>query len=427
MKILHVSSSDSRGGAARAAYRIHNALLGNGAESRMRVLHKESDSPSVAANRTSPLSHELASRLRQRLARQKTRDFRTDSLGHLTFGHESAGLVDELNSSDADILHLHWISGMLSIKDIGRLKKPVVWTLHDMWAFCGAEHYAPDGADARFRTGYLPDSRPRGESGPDLNRMTWLAKRKAWSGQRFTFVSPSQWMESCRQQSALLGGYQGHLIPYPLDATSVWLPAAQDVARSALRLPPDAAIVLMGADGGVRDPRKGGDLLRQALQQVRERLQDRELCAVIFGQGLPDTRDDWPCEVHWLGAVRDDRMLALAYSAADVMVVPSRQEALGQTATESLACGTPVVAFRIGGLADVITHKVSGWLANPFDVADLARGILWVIAQRRRSNTMGVLARSSVIDRYEPARIADLHHAVYANILHNVSADVKPA
>lgn len=104
------------------------------------------------------------------------KEFRTDNLIMHSFGEESAGVVDEINACDADVLNIHWIAKLLSIDDIGRLRKPLVWTLHDMWAFCGGEHVVDDDPDARFRVGYLPDNRPPGESGPDLNRIAWEAK-----------------------------------------------------------------------------------------------------------------------------------------------------------------------------------------------------------------------------------------------------------
>ncbi len=415
MKILHVSYGDSDGGAARAAYRIHRALVASGIDSRMRVLYRSTADDRVIAGTPQPITARLMQKLHRRWLLHARRGWYTDNPVLHTFGQIGAGLVDELNTSDADVLNLHWISGMLSVRDIGRLKKPLFWTLHDMWAFCGGEHYASDDNGARFRKGYSADNRPSIERGPDLNRQTWEAKRRAWAHQRFTVISPSRWLADCARQSALFSDVAVHVIPYPLEVEHLWRPIPREAARVALGLPPDKKLILMGADGGVADPRKGGDLLRDAMARVAAR-QPGEVELMIYGQSNSSSADTWPCPVHWLGVVRDDRVLALAYSAADVMVVPSRQEAFGQTASEAQACGAPVVAFDIGGLPDIVTHRATGWLAKAFDSADLAEGVLWLLADEARHITIAAAARRQAVKRFaEPviaAKYAELYHQV---------------
>ena len=251
---------------------------------------------------------------------------------------------------------------------------------------CGrfvVEHYAPDDTTSRYRQGYSADNRHLSERGPDLNRQVWEAKRRAWARQRFTIVSPSRWLAACAQQSVLFTDAAVHVIPNPLDTVNTWRPIPRDVARVALRLPLDKKLILTGADGGLINPYKGGDLLRISLARVVTR-QSGDVELIIYGQGEPATGETWPCPVHWLGVVRDDRVLALAYSAADVMVVPSRQDNLPNTAVEAQACGTPVVAFDIGGLPDIVIHRESGWLAKPFDTEDMAKGVLWVLGDSKR-------------------------------------------
>lgn len=419
MKILHISTTTDHGGAARASYRLHKSLLENGLNSQMRVLHSSTVDPTVHAGSFRHLKHRLIDKLKHRMLERSQLGWHTDNPILHTFGQSSARLVEELNNSDADILHLHWISGMLSVEDIGRLRKPIVWTLHDMWAFCGGEHYAPDDEQARFRVGYRPDNRPAGERGPDLNRRTWQAKQRAWSNQRFTLVSPSHWLAACVRDSALLGKHPVHVVPNPIETDYPWRPLPQEVARAALDLPKAAKLILMGADGGVRDPRKGGDLLRAAVARVTEQTQGIDVRLVIYGQDAASNRESWPCPVHWLGTVRDDRVLALAYSAADVMVVPSRQDNLPYTAVEAQACGTPVVAFDIGGLPDIVKHGQTGWLAKPFDSVSLASGITKILIDSSMEDYYRINSRNRALEKFTPHFAAKKYIEIYENLLDN--------
>lgn len=417
MRILHLNHSDQQGGAARAAYRIHRCLVDGGIDSRMRVLLKGGADDSVMASAQRSIQQRIGDMFYRRWLAHTRRNWRTDNPILHTFGQIGTGLVDELHACDADILNLHWVSGMLSVADIGRLNKPIVWTLHDMWAFCGGEHYAPDDSTARFRLGYRPDNQPAGESGPDMNRRTWVAKRSAWADQHFTIVSPSHWLADCARQSVLFADAAVHVVPNPLDTRYPWRPIPRETARTALNLPLNRKLILTGAQGGVADPRKGGDLLRDTIARITAARRNADIELLIFGQSPSTGNGTWPCPVHWLGAVTDDRVLALAYSAADTMVVSSRQDNLPNTAIEAQACGTPVVAFDIGGLPDIVIHQETGWLAKPFDTDDLATGITWVIDDPARARVLGSQSRTQAVKRFSPDVIAQQYQRVYRSML----------
>lgn len=410
-----MSRRDSNGGAARAAYRIHSALRSLGIDSTMRVMEKGSNDPSVLTGEGPGTFERIKKKIQTYWHDLQSRSWYTDNLETHSFGWESADIIQEINTSNADIIHLHWVSGMLSIEDIGRISKPVVWTMHDMWAFCGAEHYSPEDHEARFKIGYHRSNRPKMEGGPDLNRKVWEIKCKEWSGKGFYIVSSSNWLDNCVCQSWLFRNNDHRVIPLPLDASFPWLPFPKNAAREMLNLPFDKKLVLTGADGGLVNERKGGDLLFAALEELSGRgLKDIEL--VIFGQEKFDERE-WPFPVHWLGAIYDDRILAQAYSAADVMVVPSRQECFGQTATEAMSCGTPVVAFGLGGLFDIVDHQVNGWLAEPLDSSSLAIGIEWVLADEIRHELLSSNSIKTVKNRFSPHLIAEAYVKLYNSIL----------
>jgi len=423
IKSLHLSTSDFNGGAARAAYRIHLALVASGSANRMQVLHRGNDDDSVSTNTSRPFTARLAQKIHRRWVKHGSRDWKTDNPVLHTFGQIGTGLVPALTASDADLLNLHWISNMLSVADIGKLKKPIIWTLHDMWAFCGGEHYVPDDKSARFREGYRTDNRPPGESGPDLNRLTWEAKRRSWARQHFTIVCPSNWLARCAHESVLFAESHVHVIPNCLDTRHTWQPIPRTKARKLLGLPLDKKLILFGADGGVSDPRKGGDLLHEGLARVistKPHLYE----LLIFGQSKSTEDNSWPCHVHWLGAVDDDHQLVLAYSAADLMVVPSRQDNLPNTAIEAQACGIPVAAFTIGGLPDIVTHQATGWLARTFDATDLAEGIIWLLEDEARYAALAAAARKQAVERFSEAVIADKYTKLYHQVLARFSSQI---
>jgi len=362
MRILHVSFGDSGGGAARAAARLHRAERRAGLDSRMLVLQRRTDDPHVEPARTPIFGRDALSwQLEHRILRRAA-DARVERSLNLV----PSGLHRRINASPADVVHLHWINdGMMSIPEIGRIAKPIVWTLHDMWPFAGAEHYTVEGDD-RWRSGY-----PR--SG--IDGWTWRRKRRHWRDLAPVVVAPSRWMGECSRASALFGGHPVRVIPNPMDPDEL-APRDQRAARRALGLPFDRKIVLLGA----HDPlhaRKGFDLFRDALHARADSAGCEDFEVVVFGARgalppmAPPARSVGPIE----------RGLDQWYSAADVFVAPSRMDNLPNTVAEAAWCGTPSVAFRVGGLPDLIDHRRSGYLAEPFDVQDLASGIRWALSQ----------------------------------------------
>ena len=405
MKSYLINYSDVSGGASRAAYRIHHAMRRYGIDSTM-LVNLASAGDWTVQGPTSKWKNAIG-KLRAPLGGLLNNVLRTGN----PILHSPSILPSRwpkrLNGSDADVLHLHWVNGeMLSIGDIGRLRKPIVWTLHDMWAFCGAEHYTED---FRWREGYTRRNRPSYESGFDLNRWTWNRKRKHWK-RPMHIVTPSRWLADCVRQSVLMRDWPLTVIPIPIDI-EVWQPVDKVLARQLLQLPQNVPLLLFGAMNGGSDPRKGFDLLKTALNHLRDEVLDLEL--VVFGQMAPKLPPDLGFPIHYTGHLNDDVSLRLLYSAADIMVVPSRVEAFGQTASEAHACGTPTVAFDNSGLIDIVVHKQTGYLAKAFDAADLAEGIRWVLADQVRYLALAANARLEAVERFSYPVVADQYSHVY--------------
>lgn len=407
VKVIQLNHSDINGGAARAAYRIHHALRQEGVDSRVWVDSSTSGDWTVRGPATK-LRKGLA-KLRPTIGSSMFKPvFKTGNPIIHSPAMLPSGRVDALNNSDADVLHLHWVQGeMLSIADIGRLRKPVVWTLHDMWAFCGAEHYTEE---FRWREGYRKGNRPSYESGFDLNRWTWERKRKHWQ-RPMRIVTPSHWLAQCVRESALMRDWPVSVIPNPID-TERWHPLEQTLARELLGLPNDVPLLLFGAIGGGQDPRKGFELLQAALQNLRGEIPELQL--VVFGQLRPKDPSDLGFPIHYTGHLHDDLSLRALYSAADAFVLPSRQDNLPNTGVESLACGTPVVAFDTCGLPDIVSHKETGYLAKAFDAEDLARGIHWVLESVSTSKLRDK-TRASAVKRFSCPSVIAEYQRIYIN------------
>jgi glycosyltransferase involved in cell wall biosynthesis len=425
MMVLHVGASDLRGGASRAAYRIHRSICEHGntfqVESRMRVIEKLSEDQTVEGGKstlTNPLMKALQPRLTVR--HHYGIKFETSNTVHHSFGWPDTGLGEELNHHPSNIVHLHWVGHLLgnntlSVNEIGNIRQPVVWTLHDQWAFCGAEHYTlmPPAIDERYIKGYRNDNRPHGESGQDRNRLVWEQKVRCWK-RPFSIVCPSAWMAKCAKESLLMHDWPIQVIPYPVDVNK-WAPIDQRLARRLLGLPDNKKLILLCADG---DSRKGGDLLLKAMQQLKQRdtaiEQSTEL--VLLGQ-VQKTSFNCAIPVRFAGRVSSDVELHLHYAAADVIVIPSRQDNLPLTGIESHACGTPAVGFRVGGLPDIITHHTTGAVAEPFDPESLASEIAWVLEDEHRRLQLGAAARAKAEQLWAPNVIAAEYCKLYTKIV----------
>lgn len=409
MKVVAVSYSDINGGASRAAYRIHRALLSQGVDSAMCV------SEALAGDWTvrGPASKWDKAAVKARLAigDAMAACIKTENRVSHSAAVAPTSRAHRLNESDADVVHLHWVNReMMSIRDIARIKKPVIWTLHDMWAFCGAEHYNEDG---RWREGYTRDNRPESESGFDLNRWVWGRKRKHWR-RPIQIVTPTRWLASCVRESALLHDWPVTVVHYAID-TEAWRPMDKRITRSLLGVPDDVPLLAFGAVAATSDKRKGFDLLRGALQHLRGAVPDLHL--LVFGQMAPRIPDDVGFPVHYAGYLHDDLSLRMLYSAADVMAIPSRQDNLPNTGIEALSCGTPVVAFDVCGLPDIVKHEETGYLAKPFDCEDFAHGISWVLGDADRHDRLARNARDDAVRRFSYPVVAQEYLRMYETVI----------
>ncbi len=408
MKVLHVNTSDIQGGAARAAYRLHRSLLKAGIDSQMLVQNKSSDDHTVVGPTTK--MQKGLSKIRPIL----------DSLPKQCYQHAPpapfssnwlpfSGTLCRINTLQPDIVHLHWIcGGMMQIGEIAQIKQPIVWSLHDVWAFTGGCHINGSCENYKQHCGQcevLNSSRSH-----DLSQIIFKRKKNSYDriNDRLSIIGLSRWMADCAASSALFKNTEVVNLPNLID-TRAFAPIDKYTARALLNLPQDKSLVLFGAMSATTDPNKGFRILSQALLQLPQQWE-----LVVFGSSQPKTPQNFKQATHYQGHMHDDISLRLLYSAADVMVVPSLQENLSNAIMESLACATPVVAFDVGGNSDMIEHKINGYLAKPFDPQDLAHGVKWVLCS---PDTTKKNARNKIISSFESEFLSKKYINLYKQIL----------
>jgi len=413
LKVLHLSTFDITGGAARAAYRLHTGLQGIDINSWMLVQTKKGDDWRVFK----PLKN---------IAR-KIGLFRPelDTLPLCFYpgrmrNEFSPAMVPDMVPSDIavllpDIVHMHWIGyGFLRIESLKKFNRPIVWTLHDMWAFTGGCHVDQDCGRYAQECGACPQLGSKRKK--DLSHRTWQRKLRAWRNLDLTVVTPSHWLAECAKTSSLFKNRRICVIPNGLDL-DYFKTVAKDSARRLWNLPQDKKLILFGAINATDDRNKGFHLIQEALRSLgQDRLCDA-MELVVFGANEPQKPPDFGLKTRWVGSLHDDVSLAALHSAADVMVVPSLQEAFCQTASEAFACGCPVVSFGSTGLLDIVYHCKNGYLARPFESSDLARGIQWVLEDESRYKKLCAAARQKAEKKYDLKKVASQYKKLYRDLL----------
>jgi glycosyltransferase involved in cell wall biosynthesis len=398
LKVLIISSKDIGGGAARSAYRQHQGLLSAGVDSQMLVQNKQSVDNTVIAPK-SKVSRGIATikpTIDQfPLALYPNRD-RTVSI--YSSQCLPSNIISKIEQINPDIINLHWIcGGFVPIEALAKFKRPIVWTLHDMWAFTGGCHYSGECDRYQQSCGSCPQL--GSNRSWDLSRWNWQRKAKAWQNLNMTIVSPSNWLAKCAQNSSLFKNLPIKVIGYGINP-QIYQPHPTQLARKILNLPQDKKIILFGALNSTQDQRKGFPLLLSALKNLQQLESSEQVELVIFGASAPVNPVDFGYKAHYVGKFNDDISLSLLYAAADVFVAPSTQDNLPNTVLESIFCGTPSVAFKIGGMPDMIEHQKNGYLAQAFVPEDLAQGIHWVLADVTRYQQLADKSRTKAITEF---------------------------
>ncbi|MBE9120737.1 glycosyltransferase family 4 protein [Tychonema sp. LEGE 07199] len=414
MKVVLLNSSDTEGGAARAAYRLHQGLQGIGVSSQMLVKNKKSGDSSIISSQntiTNKLDKIISTLYNSPLRLYPERRpviFSTEWLPD--------SLDVQISKIKPDIINLHWVcGGYLQVESIPRFNQPLVWTLHDMWPFTGGCHYSEECDRYTESCGSCPQLHSSKDW--DMSRWVWRRKAKSWKNLNLTLVSPSVWLAKCASSSSLLKDYRVEVIPYGIN-TQKYKPINREWVREILNLPQDKQIVLFGCASGTGDRWKGFNLLVSALQSLSKSGWSDRIELLVFGSSEPSNPIELGFKAHYLGKFADDISLAIVYAAADVFVAPSIYDNLPNTVMEAAACGIPSVGFKIGGMPDLIDHCSNGYLAKPYETEDLARGIAWVLEDSERHQKLCRNAREKVEAKFTLEVQAREYQKLYEEVLY---------
>lgn len=378
MKILHINTRDY-GGAAIAAIRLHKALLDEGVDSSMLFL--EQSNPDIPAafgfrkeekNRSGYLIRKIVSvknKLLEGISQSQRNNAKLENrvkgLEMFSFNPSDYDVSLHAAYREADVIHLHWTARFFDFRTFQRMRKPVIWTLHDMNPFTGGCHFSRGCSNYETACKNCPQI----AGTKDINN-AWVNqeyKRKNLEGISPVITAPSNWMKNCSEKSTLFRGFKSICIPNSVDLET-FKPLDKQFCRKALNWPVEKRILLFVSEE-IDYQRKGFDILVSAKTEIQV---SDFLIFVIGVTGMPEINI---LGIVYKGKIKDEGLMALAYSAADAVVIPSREDNLPNVMLESLACGTPVISFPVGGMPDVITNGFNGLLAKEATPESLAKTI----------------------------------------------------
>ncbi|GBD87578.1 D-inositol 3-phosphate glycosyltransferase [bacterium BMS3Abin03] len=418
LKVVHLSTSDINGGAAIAAFRIHNAQLKSGINSKLLVQSKFSNNSNVISLIQSPLD-KLKYYVRKFGDKLMYKTLSICDWDAFTFPYFGLDVSGNEIIKEADIIVLHQTNGgflsLSSLSKLAALNKPLIFTLHDMWSFTGGCHYSNDCEKFLEHCGNCPSLKSNKEN--DFSRKIHNRKNIVYNKLNLNIVTCSNWLNTEAKRSSLFHEKRIRTIHNPVD-TEIFKPAYKIKSRTELNLPNDKILILTGAMN-LNIERKGFKYLISALKIISENQGDidREINIVIFGTLEEKVLSEIPFQVHQLGKIDNENRLVQCYNSADIYVTSSLQDNLPNTVVESLSCGTPVVAFDTGGMPDMIEHLKNGYLAGLRYPEDFAKGIVSLLSDFELLDRMKINCRETALTKFNEAGIANQYSDFYKNIL----------
>ncbi len=406
MKVLHLWKSDSPsygGGGAGSMHRLHSNLRQVGIDSKILCEIKTTMSP-----------HVIKARFRSRLE------------SHIKSVTKRVGLNDIHRISsfkikqhkaylEADVLNFHGThSEFISYLALPSLteSKPAVFTLRDMWCLTGHCAISYDCDRWKIGCGHCPYPDAYPAISRDATRIEWRLKNWVYKRSKLTIVALSHWLTE-RAKASMLNRFPIYHIPNGVD-TTVYQPLDPDQCRYTLGIPPGKKVLMFTATS-LKLFGKGGDLLLKALRSLPESLK-AEIVLLLFGKEGEKIAEASGIQTVDLGYISSHRLKAVAYSAADLFVFPTRAESFGMVLLESMACGTPPVSFSVGPVPELVRPGITGYLAEIENAKDLGNGIVQLLEDEPLRNSMGQKCREVALKEYsselETQRYIDLYRQI---------------
>ena len=417
MKIVHLTNSDFNGGAARACYRINKSLQQLGEDSKILTQQKLTNDESVTSI-THNFLENYAVLFRKGLDWLSIQTLTKKEKGRFTFPFFGTDVSQNRLLQNADIISLQWINeGFLSLKSLQKLKqlnKPIVWTFHDMWAFTGGCHYA---GTCKNYLGECKECPALNFSGTqDFSNKIFNKKKDLFNSMNLSIITCSKWLSKEVKKSELLKDKRVEAIPNPIE-TDIYIQYDKKESRQKLNLPEDKTLILF-VSMTVNDKRKGFTYLLRALERLNQTQKYNDIELLVLGSVDESVINNLPFKVNSLGRLSEPERIAYCYSAADLFVAPSLEDNLPNTVMESLSCGTPVTAFNIGGMPDMIDQKQNGYLAKEKDEQDLMNGILWYLnLVESEKKFIQANARQKTLNNFTPEIVGKKYLDFYSSLL----------
>lgn len=418
VKVVHLNTYDGNGGAGRACLRLADALQANGVKAKTIAYYKFGNNPKIDTFSKGIFAKLFA--LFNILAERYLVKFYAKAL-KTPFSLQWFGksIVHHPDVKNADIIHLHWVNhGFLTPKllaQLDELEKPIVWTFHDSNAFTGGCHVRYSCENFHWQCGNCPLL--RNSNANDISHKNWLCKQKAYAKLNFHIVTPSQWMANSVKQSSLLGIRPVSVIPNTVEI-DVFKPYVKAEAKKMLKIPANHFVLMSGFMPSKNDKHKGTAYLVAALNELaaRPEIPNELIQLVIFGNKDEKNMPKFPFKTTFLGTIDKDEHLAKCYAAADAFITPSLEDNLPNTVMESLACATPVIAFKTGGIPDMVKHLENGYLAEYQSATDLANGMEWLFLHQNKE-VVQKEARRTILTYFAPNVVAAKHKELYQRLI----------
>ena len=410
MKILHINYHQNQGGASVASNRLVEALNENNVDSKLLVNEKKIDNEYVIPqfkNIYGLYLHKIKKILSIYIKKiLGANDVYKDSISLF-----SSNLYQKINNSKFDIINLHWICNeMISLKEIKKINKPIVWTLVDMWPFTGSTHYTENDfykfANKKFNEKKI------------LNIQNWMLNRKVkYLNKDIIIICISKWLEKLAKQSHIFKNNKIYTIPCTINVND-WKSVDKNSAKKKLNFDSNKKHFLFSAYNGINDNRKGFDLLLKALSKIE--LDKNKFTIVVLGNsdGLNERNKiyNYDFKIFDKNFSNDKKLLKKIYSACDILIMPSRMEAFGQVALEAGSCSLPCVSFKNTGVEDIIKHNDDGYLADYLNIEDLTRGIN-LLNEESTNNKMSKNIRNKIVQEFSYENISKKYKNIYKKLI----------
>jgi glycosyltransferase involved in cell wall biosynthesis len=405
ISILHVNYHDTKGGAAIAVQRIHEAQKLSGINSKILVAEKLSTNQEIIGPNSTfeEIKWQIFKSLNRKIEKiQKKKKYDSNSFNILP-----NNFIKKINKIDCDIVNLHWIgNNLIPIRNISKINKPVVWTLHDMWPYTGSEHYT---LTTRFIDGYKKSNKPENLRGFDIEKYCWELKKKHYPKEMLV-VPTSEWQLNNVKKSYLLKNLKTEKIALPINF-DFWKPLDKTLSRKLLNIPIDKKIILIGSEN-LSHLRKGFHNIDRILKNIN----NKDVVVLSFGNNNKLLKSSDSIKYINLNEIKANTSdLKIVYSASDLFIAPSIQESFGQTVLESASCCLPSVCFENNGFSEVIDHEVNGYLAKQNDIIDFSKGIDWSLKNLKRENMEENLI--NLKKKFSYQKVGDDYKKIYQKLL----------